>query len=96
MSDEANPDNLAAEGAIKGLIDESERILKKGNFQSVLIVATRFDGDKHSRCLSAKAGNYYASVGAVRLWVKSEESAEVFETWRRFYGDRGIPPEIHT
>ncbi len=75
MNDEIDLDGMAAEGIKAALDRDVKEILRKHNLQSVGLWVTRQDGNK-CRTISSRAGNYYATYGAVRQWIVFEDARE--------------------
>lgn len=77
----------AAEG-LRAILDEAAKeIAKKHNLGSVALFVTFNDEDSKTRMVHARAGNYYASFGAVRQWIVYEDAIEG-EQARRAITDR--------
>lgn len=70
-----DPAYMAAESLQKDLTEIAKGIEKKHRVASVIIMVTYQDGER-CRSINGRAGNYYASYGAVRDWIIYEGAAE--------------------
>jgi hypothetical protein len=86
LADEMDPDNLAADGLYAQLQKEAEAIAKKYSLDSAAIFFTWRTNHTGTRSACAKAGNYYATLGAVQHWLIRESETERINQ-RRYLGE---------
>lgn len=67
--------------AASNLVDECADRLSE-HFESVVIIATVYDGNNGTRVACKRRGNYYATKGAITEWLEDERNRDLAEKLR--------------